>query len=168
MPSVANPPANGSCPRKCSCSALFLDVITHRASNSFPSLDYLVIPFDCFGFGCNIPYALLRCLASSFLRSCCSVSQYAWRRIQRRTRPHFSLDLHWSVNVSINHRLEWHSTYYNPPEEQKDKKENKKRLNSTWTASPGSLFLIPHVSCDPLFLRTSSTHHSRLHYLNCY
>jgi hypothetical protein len=41
MPSVANPPVNGSCPRNCSCSALFLNVIIQRASSTFSGLDQL-------------------------------------------------------------------------------------------------------------------------------
>jgi hypothetical protein len=38
MPSLANP--NGTCPHKCSCSALFLDVTIQRTSNSMPGLDH--------------------------------------------------------------------------------------------------------------------------------
>jgi hypothetical protein len=39
MPSLANP--NGTCPRNCSCSALFLDVTIQLTSNSMPGLDHL-------------------------------------------------------------------------------------------------------------------------------
>jgi hypothetical protein len=131
MGHVANPPADGSC-RNCSWSALFLDVIIHRTSNSFPGLDQPSshsFPLLWIWMQHSLcPPQMMRKLLLTFLLKRIWVCR---KKNPKENKALFSLDPHWRGNVSINHRLQWHSPYYDQPEEQKNKKENKKRLNST-------------------------------------